>query len=295
MDCKPARQQLYRSEKSLALWLHFAFCGKCRAEARALRLLEQALAAAPRPEPPAALLANLLAIAQKEPAPMSNRPVPAPWQGRNRLAFWLVWAIIAALLALSFAVAYVVTKPKPVSKPEAPPAPTVDVAPVPDKITSAYIKAPTNQIVYERWSTPSAYYERYTDYLGNLQSAFIWEPERNRWWCYERHSNTQYVTDLTPVMADAMDIFAKSLIIAQDLEMLKKWDCDDYSRATIEYNAPKPDWVDVLQAPPGTKTLTATAKITRRTFRGRKVKSLQAWVGNTLIVTNDVFDDGKDP
>jgi hypothetical protein len=285
MDCKQARIQLYQGERSLALWAHLVLCGKCRAEARALRHLERAISAAPRPEPPAALLANILAIAQEEqaPAPAQDKLKPAPWKRSNRLVFWLVWAIIAALLALCLAAVYI-TRPKPSGKKTAPPV-SLRLAPVPETVSSVYVNAPTDRYLFEVWCTPSAHYERYTDHAGVLLASIIIEPENNRWWIYNHGSNTQVVMDLSPVRDYAIALFARGFIYAQDLDYLKKVDRDNYSRATISYNIPRPGWVDTLQAPSGVKTITAQPKIAQEIRRGIKHDSLQAWVGDRLVAS----------
>jgi hypothetical protein len=277
MDCKETQQQLNRGEGSLGLRVHLALCGRCRNEYRARRRMEKAISGA-RPELPAALLNNILAAAKQEAAPIPCRLQSAPWRGRrNRLAFWLVWAMIAALLAAGLAVAYVVTRPKKVKKP-APTAPVVEIAPVPYTGNSLYIKIPTNLQYTEIWMTPGAYYLRDLSLSGKLQLYLKFEPETNTFCLYVPASKQQIVMDLMPVMSDALQIMPGCFNFNLDLDNIKL----DRNRrnATVEYDTPKPDWVDRIEAPPGTETITATAKIKINTLNGRKSKSVECWIGD---------------
>jgi hypothetical protein len=64
----------------------------------------------------------------------------------------------------------------------------------------------------------------------------------------------------------------------------------------MEYNIPRPDWVDTLQPPSGAEVDIATPKIQEEisNYKGKKIriKSLDAWVKGSPLVGFDVpMDD----
>jgi len=268
MDCKQAHEQLYRGERSIKLWVHCAFCGRCRAEARALRHLERAISTAPRPEPPAKLLANLLAIAQQEPASQAS-PAPLLWpKASSRLAFWLVWAILAALLALSFAVAYVVTRPKPASKPVEPPASMIDIAPEPgDGSSVRLIGHYPNGDSQEGWAIPRASYFREITAAGKLRVVGGMEADTKRCWIYEPGKGVCYVADFGPI-ADGVDEFLErnyqSFFHPEKIYRMAPY----LETARFEYSATIPPEVKEFQFPEATKMLQANIRMEKMRWGG---------------------------
>jgi hypothetical protein len=269
MDCREACQQLHQGEKSLALRLHLVCCGKCRGEGRALRGLERAIGAAPRSEPPAALLAEILAIAKQEPVPAAGKPIPAPWKKRrSRLVFWLIWAVIAALVALSLAAVFII-RSKKIGKKALLPYPLIKVLSAAEAKSVIHTAYSLGNWKVEAWSTPqSIYYRMETKTIG-LTLVGGAEADTGRWWCYRNIAIQQgfFVADLRPMSESVYELTTKTHELLADPAKAKKFS-PQLQNGTFEFETAVPAEVKNFSPPQGVRVLRVTPRIRRDKIKG---------------------------
>jgi len=242
MKCKQVSEMLREGDPpagGLRVRAHLAVCRRCRAEARSLRVVRQAVQEFGRYEPPTDLLPAILAV------PNATAPLQVPVKeerGMRRIVFASI-AIVAVLIGGAIVI------PGRWKKPDAHSI-LVGVAHAMEQAKSLHIvfrgtettnDTPTGLRIMsgrqEVWFSSRAMYAQFVGPDGEVTYAGGADLDAGQWWHYTREDRTRWLGDLRPVAATAAEVVSavpRILVSERMTELFGKKLRDAKETVTVE-------------------------------------------------------------